>query len=208
MLARGSKAGCAAVAVFYFGVPKKSAGNNNLQVCGAVKQLRMENSRKSQVASRKSDIYLLLGSNQGNRLELLRKACECLQQLDIKIVKCSSVYESEPWGFEAEQNFLNQVLQVSTALSPQELLQKAQQVEEQLGRVRTANSGYASRTIDVDILFYGSEVVSTPTLTIPHPLLHLRQFTLIPLAEIAPDFVHPILKKTIEQLKQSPCFFR
>jgi len=149
----------------------------------------------------KSEIsHILLGSNQGDRLELLTQACEALQLSDIQIVKSSSIYQSASWGFEAEQNFLNQVVQVSTNLPPQELLRKTQQIEKKLGRVRTANSGYTSRTIDVDILFYGSEIVSTPALTLPHPRLHLRRFTLVPLAEIAPDFVHPILKKTVKEL--------
>ena len=148
----------------------------------------------------KSEIYILLGSNLGNRFELLTQAREALQLPNIQIVNYSSVYESAPWGFEAEQNFLNQVLQVSTNLPPQELLQKTQQVEQNLGRVRTTNSSYTSRTIDVDILFYGSEIISTPTLTLPHPRLHLRRFALVPLSEIAPDFIHPILKKTVKIL--------
>jgi 2-amino-4-hydroxy-6-hydroxymethyldihydropteridine diphosphokinase len=144
--------------------------------------------------------YILLGSNQGKRLELLEQAKKSLQLFDIEIVTQSSICESEPWGFEAEQNFLNQVLQVKTNFSPQELLQKTQMVEDKLGRIRTANSGYTSRTIDVDILFYGSEIINSATLTIPHPRLHLRRFTLAPLAEVAPDFIHPVLKKSIKTL--------
>jgi 2-amino-4-hydroxy-6-hydroxymethyldihydropteridine diphosphokinase len=160
-----------------------------------------------------NNVFLLLGSNQGDRLALLHQACALLPPAGV--LASSSVYESEPWGFEAEQNFLNQVVQISTNLSPQALLQQAQLVEEKLGRVRTTGSGYTSRPIDVDILFYGSEVVSAPALAIPHPRLHLRRFTLMPLAEIAPDFVHPILKKTMrelleecEDLHQPPRLFR
>ncbi len=145
-------------------------------------------------------VFLLLGSNQGNRLQLLSQAVELLQCHDIDIVIKSSVYESGPWGFSAGQHFLNQVLQIKTALPPQELLQKTQAVEEKLGRLRTASLGYTSRTMDVDILFYGNEIISTPALTVPHPRLHLRRFTLMPLAEIAPGFVHPVLKKTMREL--------
>ena len=155
-----------------------------------------------------SNVFLLLGSNQGDRLELLNRARKKLELLPTKEVTVSSVYETEAWGFKVEQKFLNQVLQISTNLSPQELLQKTQEIEKELGRVRTNEASktsdhaprYASRTIDIDILFCGSEIITTPQLTLPHPRLHLRRFTLVPLAEIAPDFVHPILKKTVKKL--------
>ncbi len=146
-------------------------------------------------------IFILLGSNQGNCMQLLEQACCELQLFGISIEKKSKVYESEPWGFSAEQNFLNQVLLVRTDLSPQELLHKTQLLEEKLGRLRSALcAGYISRTMDIDMLFYGSEKIDTPTLIVPHPRLHLRRFTLMPLAEIAPDFVHPVFGKTMREL--------
>lgn len=148
--------------------------------------------------------YILLGSNQGNSMLLLQQACELLQKSVGGIIKKSSVYESIPWGFEAEQNFLNQVLATETEFSPKQLLLATQQVEQQLGRIiKTYKPGvYASRLIDVDILFYGEQLIQTSALAIPHPRLHLRKFTLLPLVEIAPDFVHPVLKKTMKQLLQ------
>ncbi|MDR0414717.1 MAG: 2-amino-4-hydroxy-6-hydroxymethyldihydropteridine diphosphokinase [Prevotellaceae bacterium] len=145
--------------------------------------------------------FLLLGSNMGNRLRLLESACSLLQQPCICVEKKSSVYESAPWGFEAAQNFLNMALQVRTQLCPHSLLQAAQRVEQELGRERAAGAGYASRPIDVDILFYGGDVVDdAPQLSVPHPRVHERRFALAPLAEIAPDFVHPVLKKTVATL--------
>jgi 2-amino-4-hydroxy-6-hydroxymethyldihydropteridine diphosphokinase len=145
-------------------------------------------------------VFLLLGSNMGCRMQLLGRACDALQQSGIVVEKKSSVYESAPGGFAAEQNFLNMALQVGTSLLPLRLLQAAQRVERQLGRVRAAGAGYASRPIDVDILFYGDKIVAAPLLSIPHPRLHERRFALAPLAEIAPAFVHPSLKKTVAQL--------
>jgi 2-amino-4-hydroxy-6-hydroxymethyldihydropteridine diphosphokinase len=141
----------------------------------------------------------------GNRLQLLGQACGMLRQSGVWIARESAVYESAPWGFEAEQNFLNMALQVHTAHSPLRLLEAAQQVERQLGRVRAAGAGYSSRPIDVDILFYGAEAVAAPQLAIPHPRLHERRFALAPLAEIAPGFVHPTLKKTVAQLLRECC---
>lgn len=144
--------------------------------------------------------FLLLGSNMGNRLRQLELACNMLQQPGIRVEKKSSVYETAPWGFEAAQSFFNMALQVRTQQLPQHLLQAAQQVEQRLGRVRVAGAGYSSRPIDVDILFYGDEIIETPLLSVPHPRLHVRRFALAPLAEIAPELVHPALKKTVATL--------
>ncbi|MDR0712615.1 MAG: 2-amino-4-hydroxy-6-hydroxymethyldihydropteridine diphosphokinase [Prevotellaceae bacterium] len=145
-------------------------------------------------------VFLLLGSNVGDRMQLLERACSLLEQSGAWVEKKSSFYESTPWGFESEQNFLNMALQARTLLQPLRLLQAAQQVERQLGRVRKASAGYSSRPIDVDILFYGDKVVAAPLLDVPHPRLHERRFALVPLAEIAPQLVHPTLKKTIALL--------
>jgi len=148
--------------------------------------------------------YILLGSNMGNKLRLLQEAAALIDRLAGKIVQFSSFYESEPWGFAAEEWFINQVVTINTFLSPEQLLQTTQGIERTLGRTtaRPAGGGaqYTSRPIDIDILFYNEMVLSTPKLTIPHPLLHERSFTLIPLAEIAAEFVHPVFKKTIAGL--------
>jgi 2-amino-4-hydroxy-6-hydroxymethyldihydropteridine diphosphokinase len=119
------------------------------------------------------------------------------------IVVQSDCYESEPWGFEAATWFINQAVQIETRLTPEQLLHTIQDIEQQLGRVRTAPSGvYTSRPIDIDILFYDNDVVHTPALTIPHPLLHRRHFALLPLCDIAPGYVHPLLHKTTADLLQ------
>lgn len=144
-------------------------------------------------------ITILLGSNQGNRKELIMKA---IQLLEIKLGKChkvSSIYESEAWGFEAEITFLNQVLVFESALKPEEILQIGLDAEKELDRTRN-EGGYASRTMDIDLLFYDNQIIEEENLQIPHPRLHLRRFTLEPLVEIMSDFIHPKLKKDMREL--------
>lgn len=144
-------------------------------------------------------ITILLGSNQGNRKELIMKA---IQLLEIKLGKCqkvSSIYESEAWGFEADTAFLNQVLVFDSTLKPEEILQIGLDAEKKLGRTRN-EGGYASRTMDIDLLFYDNQIIEEENLQIPHPRLHLRRFTLEPLVEIMPDFIHPKLKKDMREL--------
>jgi len=115
------------------------------------------------------------------------------------VLKPSSIYETEPWGFTNKNNFLNQVLLVETSLNPYELLKVLKAIETKLGRIRKTQR-YSPRCIDIDILFYNDEVYFSDDLVIPHPRLHDRMFTLVPLNEIAPDYLHPILKKTIREL--------
>ncbi len=148
-------------------------------------------------------VYILLGSNMGNKALLLQEARALLNVRCGKIMRESSLYESEPWGFETEEWFVNQVVEVHTALSPEQLLKMTQGIERALGRVKgekVQGERYESRPIDIDILFYDEVVLNTPNLTIPHPLLQERRFTLLPLAEIAGGYVHPILKKNIAAL--------
>ena len=146
----------------------------------------------------KRRVTLLIGGNQGNRAELLQQACNMIGQEIGDIVQLSSIYESKAWGFETEQNFLNQAVVVETRLDAHEVLSKALSIEAELGRVRTGN-GYASRTMDIDILFVDDNCIDTPELTVPHPRIHQRNFVLVPLCEIMPDFVHPILQKTMSK---------
>ncbi len=143
--------------------------------------------------------YLLLGSNLGDRLEYLKLS---IHEIAIKagnILSESKIYETEPVGFESNNNFLNQVIKVETALSPQELLKTILEIEKNLGRVRSGN-GYSSRTIDIDILYYNEETISEPGLEIPHPRIRERKFTLLPLADIAPDLIHPVAGKSQREL--------
>jgi len=145
------------------------------------------------------NVYLLLGSNLGNRLSYLQQAADYINQQTGRVVQSSYVYETQSWGNTTVPDYLNQVLHLQTELLPHDLLAQLLQIELKLGRERTEKWG--SRTVDIDILFYGEQVINDVDLVVPHPQLHNRRFTLEPLAEIAPDFVHPVLKKTISLLK-------
>ena len=144
--------------------------------------------------------YILLGSNQGNSRTIFEKIQEQFTVCCGTIVKKSSLYETEPWGFESNSWFLNQVVLLDSFLPANELLNVLHQIEADFGRIRTTKNGYSSRTIDLDILYFGNEIRHDELLEIPHPRLHLRKFTLLPLCEIAPDFKHPILGKTNKML--------
>ncbi len=143
--------------------------------------------------------YLLLGADIGDKRTTFAKAKLLVSERVGRVVRESSLYESEAWGFESSTTFLNQVLEVKTPLPPQELLDVIHEIETELGRIRSGN-GYESRLIDIDILFYESLVLDTPALVIPHPHLHKRMFTLAPLNELIPNFIHPALHKTIADL--------
>ena len=119
---------------------------------------------------------------------------------DINIVTTSSFYESEPWRMESENWFVNAVVQISTTLSPEDLLDECQRIETQLGRPINRGPEYKDRTIDIDILFYNKDIVNEENLTIPHKYVHLRAFTLVPMMELNSDFVHPILHKNIIEM--------
>lgn len=144
-----------------------------------------------------NNIFLLLGSNLGNRLSQLQLAIEELNQ-HIFIVNRSSIYESEPWGVNEQPWFLNAVLEIATNLSPEELLNTCQEIENKMGRKRIKRWG--ERVIDIDILYYNHEVIEKSHLIIPHIGIPTRKFTLMPLAEIAPNFIHPISNKTSLEL--------
>ncbi len=142
-------------------------------------------------------IFLSLGSNLGDRQGNLENAVSFLNQR-LRIEKVSSVYETEPVDVVNQPKFLNMVCKVATGLSPTGLLFTTQGIENKLGR--PPNTHNAPRPIDIDILFYGNQVVTMPNLVIPHPRIAERAFVLVPLTEIAPDFVHPVLHKTVKVL--------
>ena len=144
-----------------------------------------------------SIVYLGLGTNLGDRKQNISKAIEAIS-LKMSISKQSSLYETTAWGYTDQPNFLNQVIQVETNLSPLRLLNFLKNTEVELGRVE--NFRYGPRLIDIDILFYDDLIKTTSRLQIPHPRIPVRAFVLVPLNEIAPGFVHPVLKKTIAEL--------
>ena len=150
-------------------------------------------------------VYLSLGSNIGDRVGYVQQATSLLGACEnINIVSTSSFYETEPWGMESDNWFVNAVIQITTTLEPEQLLAECQRIENQLGRKRTdKNIEYSDRTIDIDIIFYDNIIINTPTLTIPHKHFHRRVFMLIPMLEIAPDFVHPFFGKTVENLYEA-----
>jgi len=146
-------------------------------------------------------VYLLLGSNRGNKTALLEKAVERLASISLKPVFSSSFFESEPWGFNAEEWFLNMAVLIETNLSPEDLMSQILNIEKELGRVRgSLKEGYESREIDIDILLYDNLVIDSEFLSIPHPRMHLRKFVLEPLMEIAPNIEHPVFCNTIKEL--------
>ena len=142
--------------------------------------------------------YLLLGSNLGDRAALLQVARAQLAATAGEIVAASALYETAAWGREDQPAFLNQALAVRTNLAANELLEKCLAVERAAGRERLEHWG--SRTLDVDILFFGDEIIATPALIVPHPRLAERRFALVPLAEIAGPLVHPQLDMTVDEL--------
>lgn len=148
-----------------------------------------------------STAYILLGSNIGDREEVLRQAIAMIECRCCRVVATSHIYESEPWGFESDDIFLNQVICVETTLSPHDLLKVLMSIEIMLGRDREHHyDTYVSRPIDLDILYYDDIILNDEDLILPHPKLHLRRFTLEPLCEVASDLVHPVLQLSNKSL--------
>jgi 2-amino-4-hydroxy-6-hydroxymethyldihydropteridine diphosphokinase len=142
-------------------------------------------------------VYLALGSNLGNRLVNLNTSISNLTP-QMKVKKKSPVYESPPWGFADQPAFLNQVIMVETYEEPERLLKHIKRLETALGRAPSFQNG--PRLIDIDILFYDDIMLDTASLVIPHPRLHERAFVLVPLSDIAPDLVHPVLNKSVQEM--------
>jgi len=144
-------------------------------------------------------VFLSLGSNLGNREEQLESALSALPGEAVKVLKCSSVYRTDPLYVQDQPDFLNMVCEVETQLSAHELLQSCLRIERRLGRVRALDKG--PREIDLDILFFGQAIIEDQKLVVPHPLLHERNFVLVPLAEIAPAFRDPRTGLSVLELR-------
>lgn len=145
-------------------------------------------------------VYLSIGSNLGRREENCLEAVELLKETGMIVRRISSLYETEPWGMKDQPYFINMVVEVETDLEPEELLKVLKGLERRMGRTETVKWG--PRVIDLDILLYNDIIYDSPDLKIPHPLMQERDFVLRPLAEIAPEKLHPLLKKTISELLQ------
>ncbi|MEQ9375821.1 MAG: 2-amino-4-hydroxy-6-hydroxymethyldihydropteridine diphosphokinase [Imperialibacter sp.] len=143
-------------------------------------------------------IFLLLGSNQGDRLATLLEAGRMINERIGQMVRSSSIYATQAWGQTDQADFLNQVIEIESGVRAEEVLNQALEIEKHLGRKRIEKWG--PRVIDIDILYVNDDVINTNTLVVPHPQIPFRRFTLAPLAEIAPDFIHPTLGKNQTQL--------
>ncbi len=148
-------------------------------------------------------VVLSFGANLGDRKQTIEKAYQLLEQRIGRLTKKSSFFETEPWGFASDNLFINSVACFTTRRTCQDVLEEINDIEYVLGRKRSGEAGYQSRTIDIDILFFNDEVIESKDLIVPHPLLHKRNFVLQPLKEILSDFVHPVLGKRVEDITVS-----
>lgn len=151
-------------------------------------------------------LYIGLGTNLGNKIENLNNAIQLITKKIGTVCSLSSYYNTSPWGFSSQNNFLNAAACIETTQTPHTILQLTQNIEQELGRTsKSKNKIYHDRPIDIDLLIYDQVIIQTPDLQLPHPLMHLRHFVMEPLVEIAPTLMHPVLQKTILQLFWECC---
>ncbi|MBQ2611587.1 2-amino-4-hydroxy-6-hydroxymethyldihydropteridine diphosphokinase [bacterium] len=150
-------------------------------------------------------VYLSLGSNKGDRIGYIQQATSLLSTFeDVEVIRTSSFYETEPWNMPNNTVwFVNAVLEIKTGMPPRKLLELCNRIENQLGRVRNNETLYEDRTIDIDILFYGKEIIEEKDFVIPHKFVHLRAFNLVPMLELNQNFIHPVLHKSIEEMHEN-----
>ncbi len=148
-----------------------------------------------------STVYLCVGSNIGDRVSYLQQANNLLKDTEgITVLESSSIYETEPVGYKEQEWFANAVLKIETTLDPQTILNECMRIEKQMGRDRTLEKKWGPRTLDLDILFYDNKVILEESLQIPHPRIHQRAYALVPLLELDPDFIHPVIKKSVFEM--------
>jgi 2-amino-4-hydroxy-6-hydroxymethyldihydropteridine diphosphokinase len=145
-------------------------------------------------------IIILLGGNLGDSRLYFKKALFYFEEKGYQLIKHSSLFRSEAWGYDSVNSYLNQVLVLEKEENVHEILVDCLEIEKKLGRVRNTQQAYSDRPIDIDILYIDKQIITSPELILPHPRLHLRRFTLAPLAEVLPDFIHPILQKDHKSL--------
>lgn len=151
----------------------------------------------------KNGIFIGLGTNLGQRDQNLENAIELIEEKIGKVERKSSIYETPPWGFESDLTFFNQCIEIATELEANAILILLLSIENEMGRLRSSDGKYISRIIDLDLLAFQDQVIKTKNLTLPHPGIHERNFVLVPLAEIAPKWIHPILGQPIQELLSS-----
>jgi len=149
-----------------------------------------------------SKVIAGMGSNLGDRFSALERAMELIREEAGEITAVSSVWETEPWGFDADEQFLNMVIVLQTTLEPKRFIQLFRSIEGRMGRKKSGGGKYESRVIDLDILFWDDRVISMPGLEVPHPKLHSRRFVLEPLLEVAPEVIHPVTGLTVAEMLQ------
>lgn len=151
-----------------------------------------------------ADIYFSLGTNLGDKEQNLCQAINHIQKQIGKVISQSAFYSTPPWGFTSNNTFLNAAILVNSSFSPFEILENLKRIEYKMGRIHKSENGvYSDRVIDIDLLLYNDLILDTPTLKLPHPLLHQRKFVMEPLVEIAPEIIHPILKRTMRDIYYS-----